>query len=78
MDSDAGSDVSDDDNFEQQRQAAIAAVTSDELGGVQGRFKDDDFFLGYNHGENKWADETFTPAGGGEEMVLDLLADDQV
>ncbi|KAL3143989.1 hypothetical protein ABBQ32_003797 [Trebouxia sp. C0010 RCD-2024] len=72
--------VSDDSGEEEEKghQQAAAGFTLD-LGAAPGgdtKFRDDNFYLGYDRGDNRYAEEGFAVGGRGEDMVLDLAGDE--
>lgn len=74
--------VSDDSGEEEEKghQQAAAGFTLD-LGAAPGgdtKFRDDNFYLGYDRGDNRYAEEGFAVGGRGEDMVLDLAGDENV
>lgn len=72
-------DGSNDSEEEEDRQKA-AGFTLD-LGSAPGgdsKFRDDNFYLGYDRGDNRYAEEGFAVGGRGEDMVLDLAGDENV
>lgn len=78
-DSEGMSDGSDDSDEKEEHQKA-AGFTLD-LGSAPGgdsKFRDDNFYLGYDRGDNRYAEEGFAVGGRGEDMVLDLAGDENV
>ena len=72
-------DESDHSEEEEERQKA-AGFTLD-LGSAPGgdsKFRDDNFYLGYDRGDNRYAEEGFAVGGRGEDMVLDMAGDENV
>lgn len=46
--------------------------------GANGKYRDENFYLGYDRGDNRYAEEGFAVRGPGQDMVLDLAGDDNV
>ena len=77
-------DMSDGDASEDPEEEAEghkAAGFTLDLGSAPGggtKFRDDNFYLGYDRGDNRYAEEGFAVGGRGEDMVLDLAGDENV
>ena len=59
------------------KSSVLQASTSDEGLAVTGRFQDPGFFLGYERGGNRYLEDGLA-VGKGDDMVLDIAADDRV
>lgn len=73
--------ASDDSEGEEEGHHQAAAGFTLDLGAAPGgdtKFRDDNFYLGYDRGDNRYAEEGFAVGGRGEEMVLDLAGDENV
>ena len=70
---DSGSDAE-----EQQQQSAGYTLDVGSAPEGDGKFRDENFYLGYDRGDNRYAEEGFAVGGKGEEMVLDLAGDENV
>ena len=42
------------------------------------KYRDENFYLGYDRGDNKYAEEGFAVGGQGQDMVLDMAGDENV
>ena len=52
-----------------------------DLGAAPGsndKYRDENFYLGYDRGDNKYAEDGFAVGGRGQDMVLDLAGDENV
>ena len=80
---DAASDASESDASEEEEEQhhQQAAGFSLDLGAAtvgDSKFRDENFYLGYDRGDNRYAEEGFAVGGRGEDMVLDLAGDENV
>lgn len=67
-----------DEEEEEPQQAAGYTLDLGSAPGGDGKFRDENFYLGYDRGDNRYAEEGFAVGGRGEEMVLDLAGDENV
>ncbi len=63
---------------EQPQQGAGYTLDLGSAPGGDGKFRDENFYLGYDRGDNRYAEEGFAVGGRGEDMVLDLAGDENV
>jgi len=76
--SDADGDESAEEEDEQPQQGAGYTLDLGSAPGGDGKFRDENFYLGYDRGDNRYAEEGFAVGGRGEDMVLDLAGDENV
>lgn len=77
----SSSDGGDESEAEEEQGGSQAAGYTLDLGsapGGDGKFRDENFYLGYDRGDNRYAEEGFAVGGRGEDMVLDLAGDENV
>lgn len=77
----SGSDASQEEEEEQGGfQQAAGGFTLDLGAAPRGdtKFRDGNFYLGYDRGDNRYAEEGFAVGGRSEDMVLDLAGDENV
>lgn len=80
---DAGASASDDSSEEEEHDQLPNAATSliTDLGAAPAsndKYRDENFYLGYDRGDNRYAEEGFAVGGRGQDMVLDLAGDENV
>ena len=73
-----GDGSNDSEEEEEQQQAAGFTLDLGAAAGGDSKFRDDNFYLGYERGDNRYAEEGFAVGGRGEDMVLDLAGDENV
>ncbi len=76
--SDIDGDESAEEEDEQPQQGAGYTLDLGSAPGGDGKFRDENFYLGYDRGDNRYAEEGFAVGGRGEDMVLDLAGDENV
>ena len=76
--SNADGDESAEEEDEQPQQGAGYTLDLGSAPGGDGKFRDENFYLGYDRGDNRYAEEGFAVGGRGEDMVLDLAGDENV
>lgn len=74
----ANSSGDEDSKAEDQEPSAGYTLDLGSAPGGDGKFRDENFYLGYDRGDNRYAEEGFAVGGRGEEMVLDLAGDENV
>lgn len=74
----SASDASKEDEEQQHQQAAGFSLDLGAAAGGDSKFRDENFYLGYDRGDNRYAEEGFAVGGRGEDMVLDLAGDENV
>jgi len=77
-DADGDDDESAEEEDEQPQQGAGYTLDLGSALGGDGKFRDENFYLGYDRGDNRYAEEGFAVGGRGEDMVLDLAGDENV
>ncbi len=75
---DGDDDESAGEEEEQSQQGAGYTLDLGSAPGGDGKFRDENFYLGYDRGDNRYAEEGFAVGGRGEDMVLDLAGDENV
>ena len=76
--SDGNASDASEDQEEQHQQAAGFSLDLGSAAGGDTKFRDENFYLGYDRGDNRYAEEGFAVGGRGEDMVLDLAGDENV
>ena len=80
QDSSHGDASNDSEEEEEEDRPQAAGFTLDLPSGPGGdsKFRDNNFYLGYDRGDNRYVEEGFAVGGRGEDMVLDLAGDENV
>ena len=73
-----GDGSSDSEEGAEGQKAAGFTLDLGSAPGSDSKFRDDNFYLGYDRGDNRYAEEGFAVGGRGEDMVLDLAGDENV
>lgn len=80
-DDDNASTSGDSSDEEQEHMPSAATSLITDLGAAPAsndKYRDENFYLGYDRGDNKYAEEGFAVGGQGQDMVLDMAGDENV
>lgn len=78
QDASDGNGSNDSEEEEDRPQAAGFTLDLPSAPGGDSKFRDNNFYLGYDRGDNRYVEEGFAVGGRGEDMVLDLAGDENV
>lgn len=76
-DGDASNDSEEEEEGDRPQAAGFTLDLPSGPGG-DSKFRDNNFYLGYDRGDNRYVEEGFAVGGRGEDMVLDLAGDENV
>lgn len=77
----SGSDDSAEEEEEQHMLPSVATSVITDLGAAPAsndKYRDENFYLGYDRGDNRYAEEGFAVGSRGQDMVLDMAGDENV
>ena len=80
-DDDDASFSGDSSEDEQKHMPSSATSLITDLGAAPAsndKYRDENFYLGYDRGDNKYAEDVFAVGGQGQDMVLDMAGDENV